>query len=42
MGRHAFAQGLTSSHAMGEIVGRRLASILGDGQASIDTLPAVA
>ncbi|WP_312145659.1 FAD/NAD(P)-binding protein [Brevundimonas sp.] len=42
MGRHPFAQGLTSSHAMGEIVGRRLASILGDGHASIDTLPAVA
>lgn len=42
MGRHPFAQGLTSSHAMGETVGRRLASILKDGRASIDSLRAVA
>ncbi|MGV3577424.1 MAG: FAD/NAD(P)-binding protein [Brevundimonas sp.] len=28
MGRHPFAQGLTSSHQMGEVVGRRLARVV--------------
>lgn len=46
LGRHPFAQGLTSSHEMGEIVGRRLA-VVATGSAgavhpSVDRLQAVA
>lgn len=42
MGRHPFVQGITSSHAMGQIVGRRLASLIAAHSASIDSLRAVA
>lgn len=38
MGRHPFVQGITSSHAMGETVGRRLAGALGARSSSIDSL----
>lgn len=41
MGRHPFVQGVTSSHDIGEVVGRRLAAVIG-GRASVDTLSAVA
>lgn len=46
LGRHPFAQGLTSSHEMGEIVGRRLASVAMPAARAarppVDTLRAVA
>lgn len=42
MGRHPFAQGLTSSHAMGRVVAGRLAALLSSGAGEVDTLAAVA
>lgn len=36
MGRHPFAQGITSSHEMGGIVGRRLALILDTAKPAVD------
>lgn len=36
MGRHPFAQGITSSHEMGGIVGRRLALILNTAKPAVD------
>ena len=42
MGRHPFVQGITSSHEMGEIVGRRLAEVLAARAGAVDTLQAVA
>lgn len=42
MGRNPFAQGITSSRDMGEIVGRRLAQVVAERGASVDTLAAVA
>lgn len=41
MGRHPFIQGVTSSHDIGEVVGRRLAAVV-RARASVDTLSAVA
>lgn len=42
MGRHPFVQGLTSSHAMGQIVGRRLALALRSRKPVSDRLEAAA
>lgn len=42
MGRHPFAQGITSSHEMGGTVGRHLASVLAARASSVDSLQAVA
>ena len=42
MGRHPFVQGITSSHEIGGIVGRRLAEVLSVGAPAVDTLAAVA
>lgn len=42
MGRHPFVQGITSSHAMGETVGRQLARATGRHGGAIDSLQAVA
>lgn len=41
MGRHPFAQGITSAHEMGDVVGRRLAAVI-RARPSVDTLRAVA
>lgn len=42
MGRHPFAQGITSSNEMGTIVGERLAMVAGGSGATVDRLQAVA
>ncbi|RZJ93907.1 MAG: FAD-dependent oxidoreductase [Brevundimonas sp.] len=42
LGRHPFAQGVTSSHQMGETVGRRLAQALARRGDAVDSLKAVA
>jgi hypothetical protein len=42
MGRHPFVQGITSSHEMGEIVGRQLALALGGRAPVSDRLDAAA
>lgn len=42
MGRHPFAQGITGSHEMGQIVGERLATVVSGSGATVDMLPAVA
>ncbi|RZJ44332.1 MAG: FAD-dependent oxidoreductase [Brevundimonas sp.] len=42
MGRHPFVQGITSSYEMGEIVGRRLATVIEARAAPVDMFRAVA
>jgi uncharacterized NAD(P)/FAD-binding protein YdhS len=42
MGRHPFVQGITSSHDLGEVVGRQLARVLAARTASVDRFQGVA